>query len=481
MDNEFYLAQKHVLKQKKNIKSIYFYRICGTGMGGAAALLKQAGYLIAGCDSTYYPPMSTYLESLDVPLENLDEVTDERLREFDLIVVGNVVDGKSKDARRIEGLGVKFCSFPAAIGALVLQEKHVIGIAGTHGKTTTTYLCKQLFNSLGHDVGYFIGGVIPDQPSAYLGDSDYFFIESDEYDSAYFEKFSKFHQYNLKSMILTSLEFDHADIFTDVEAIKDEFRKVIPTLSRNFIVNADYPEALELVREKLASNVQKLVPYGQASNNGPQIIDAGEERTKFFARFGEKETLFTSNLAGRHNLSNLTAAMIFASAEGASPEQVQDHIMKMKLPKRRQEVRGEYKGMKIIDDYAHHPTAIQLTLESLEQLYPEKKQVVIYEPHSATARSGIFTKDYIHAFRRVEKLFLTKIHRKTTAIGKKTLVLDSIIQGLDKRGVDSQIVTSLDEIIAGIEEKADEDSILIVMSNGTCLGLWESDFVKSLG
>ena len=281
MDNEYYHNQQQVLKQKKNIKSIYFYRICGTGMGGAAALLKQAGYLIAGCDSTYYPPMSTYLESLDIPLENSEDVSDERLREFDLIVVGNVVDGKSKDARRIEGLGVKFCSFPAAIGALALQGKHVIGIAGTHGKTTTTYFCKQLFNSLGHDVGYFIGGVIPHQPSAYLGESDYFFIEADEYDSAYFEKSSKFHQYNLKSMILTSLEFDHADIFANLNEIKQEFRKVIPTLSRNFIVNADYPEALDLVREKLASHVQKLIPYGQASNNGPQIIDAGEERTKF--------------------------------------------------------------------------------------------------------------------------------------------------------------------------------------------------------
>lgn len=480
MDNENYLAQQHILKVKKNIKSIYFYRICGTGMGNAAALLKQAGYMIAGCDSKYYPPMSTYLESLDVPLENLDDVTDDRLREFDLIVVGNVVDGKSKDARRIEGLGVNFCSFPAALGALVLQEKHVIGIAGTHGKTTTTYFCKQLFNSLGHDVGYFIGGVTDDGPSAYLGDSDYFFIESDEYDCAYFEKFSKFHQYNLKSMILTSLEFDHADIFSNVEAIKDEFRKVIPTLSRNFIVNADYPHTLELVREKLANNVQKLVPYGQASNNGPQIIEAGEERTKFFARFGEKETLFTSNLAGRHNLSNLTAAMIFAAAEGASAEQVQDHIMGMKLPKRRQEVRGEYNGMKVIDDFAHHPTAIQLTLEGIEQVYPEKQIVVLYEAHSATARSGVFTEDYVHAFRRVSKLFLTKIHRKTTAIGQKTLVLDSIVQGLDNRGVDAEVVSSLDEIIQGIESVADENKILVVMSNGTCLGLWESDFIKNL-
>lgn len=480
MDNPNYLSQQHLLKVKKNIKSIYFYRICGTGMGNAAALLKQAGYMVAGCDSMYYPPMSTYLESLDIPMEILDDVSDDRLREFDLIVVGNVVDGKSKDARRIEGLGKNFCSFPAALGALVLQEKHVIGVAGTHGKTTTTYLCKQLFNALGHDVGYFIGGVTDGGPSAYLGDSDYFFIESDEYDSAYFEKFSKFHQYNIKSLILTSLEFDHADIFTDVEAIKDEFRKLIPTLTRNFIINADYPHALELVREKLSTGVQKLIPYGQASNNGPQIIDAGEERTKFFARFGEKETLFTSNLAGRHNLSNLTAAMIFASAEGASPEQVQNHIMGMKLPKRRQEVRGEYHGMKIIDDYAHHPTAIQLTLEGIEQLYPDKQIVVIYEAHSATARSGVFTDDYVHAFRRVAKLFLTKIHRKTTAIGQKTLVLDSIVQGLDKRGVEAEVVTSLDDIIAGIESIAGEDKVLVVMSNGTCLGLWESDFIKSL-
>lgn len=480
-ENESYHSKDQLSKIKKNIKFIYFYRICGTGMGNAAALLKQAGYSVAGCDSTFYPPMSTFLEDQGIACDKLEDVTDERLREFDLIVVGNVVDGKGKDARRIDGLGVKFCSFPAALGALVLNEKHVIGVAGTHGKTTTTYLCQQMFSKLGHDVGYFIGGVVDGgRPSAYLGSSDYFFIESDEYDCAYFEKFSKFHLYNVKSMIITSLEFDHADIYTDVEAIKDEFRKIIPNLTRTFIVNADYPELLNLVREKLAQNVQKMIPYGQASNNGPQIIEASEERTKFFVRVGEKEHLFSSNLAGRHNLSNLTAAMIFAASEGASQEQIQSLINDMKLPKRRQEVRGEINGMKVIDDFAHHPTAIQLTLEGLEQLYPDKKIIVIYEPHSATARSDIFTKDYIHAFRNVHKLYLTKIHRKTTAIGKKTLVLDSIVQGLSDRGTEANIMSSLEDLVEEIQIEASDEKLLVVMSNGTCMGLWESDFIKNL-
>ena len=206
-------------KIQKDIKRVFFYRVCGTGMGAAACLLKEKGYEVEGGDTNFYPPMSTYLESTGIPLHKLEKIDQEFLKSFDLIVVGNVVPNGSPDARLIEELGVNFSSFPTAIGALVLSDVNVIGIAGTHGKTTTTYFATQIFENLKADPGYLIGGVMVGRPSSKLGNGKYFFIESDEYDSAYFEKISKFRSYAIDNLILTSLEYDHADIFASVEAI----------------------------------------------------------------------------------------------------------------------------------------------------------------------------------------------------------------------------------------------------------------------
>ena len=222
-------------KLQKDIKRVFFYRVCGTGMGAAACLLKEKGFAVEGGDTNFYPPMSTYLESTGIPLHKLDNINQEFLKTFDLIVVGNVIPNGGPDAKLIEESGVKFASFPTSIGALVLSEVNVIGIAGTHGKTTTTYLATQMFENMNANPGYLIGGVMEGRPSSRLGSGKYFFIESDEYDSAYFEKISKFRSYSLDNMILTSLEYDHADIFGSVEEIKDQFRAAIPHIENKFI------------------------------------------------------------------------------------------------------------------------------------------------------------------------------------------------------------------------------------------------------
>ena len=182
MKHSNYLDKEQLLLKKQSIKKIFFYRICGTGMGAAAILLKEAGYIVEGGDTQFKPPMSDYLKSTQIPLIDLLDVDSEYLRGFDLIVVGNVVSKKSPDAQLIESLGVNFCSFPASLGAFILKERKVVGISGTHGKTTTTYLMSQVFKNLGFNPGYFIGGVLNEGPCANLGNSDYFFIESDEYD-----------------------------------------------------------------------------------------------------------------------------------------------------------------------------------------------------------------------------------------------------------------------------------------------------------
>ena len=198
---------QQLIKNKQNIKKIFMYRICGTGMGAAATLLKEKGFEVEGGDVSFAPPMSDYLNEMNIPLINLEKVDQNYLSMFDLIIVGNAVPKMSEHAKKIEECGVPFASFPSSIGALVLNKENVVGIAGTHGKTTTTYLATQVFENLGVNCGYFIGGVIPGLPSARLGDGRYFFIESDEYDSSYFEKISKFRMYSIDHLILTSLEY----------------------------------------------------------------------------------------------------------------------------------------------------------------------------------------------------------------------------------------------------------------------------------
>ena len=475
---------------KKNqpfIKRVFFYRVCGTGMGAAACLLKERGFVVEGADANFYPPMSTYLASTGIPLYKLDGITQEFLKSFDLIVVGTVIPKDGPDAKMIEELGVKFCSFPTAIGALVLSDVNVIGIAGTHGKTTTTYLATQVFENLNANPGYLIGGVMEGRPSSRLGSGKYFFIESDEYDSAYFEKISKFRSYSLDNLILTSLEFDHADIFKNVEDIKNQFRAVIPNIEKKFIISQDYPAALELYSEfteeqgsQNCHNIDNWQLYGEKSDIGPHILRSDANGTTFQLYYRRQALDFTTNLIGRHNILNLAAVVIYALGEGFSYDQLAKAIVKLEMVKRRQEVRGTYKGSLVIDDFAHHPRAVELTLDGIITSYPGKSIHVIMEPNSATARSAIFQKEFEASLKRATSVIFTKPTRPTSVKGVGDLDIYKIIEEVRLSGREGCVVGDLNELMCEINKIANEKNVILILSNGTCLGLWESEFVKEL-
>lgn len=471
-------------KIQKDIKKIFFYRVCGTGMGAAACLLKEKGYDVEGGDANFYPPMSTYLESTGIPLFKLDQITQDFLKKFDLIVVGNVIPKGGPDALMIEELGVKFCSFPTAIGALVLSDVNVIGIAGTHGKTTTTFLATQVFEKLGTNPGYLIGGVMEERPSSKLGSGNYFFIESDEYDSAYFEKISKFRSYSLDNLILTSLEFDHADIFNSVEDIKAQFRAAIPHITKKFIMSQDYIASVELYNEFFnadhSDNRSRWIMYGEKSETGPKIVRASEKGTVFKLFFNKEEFTFETNLIGRHNILNLSAVILYALTEGFKREQIAPAINDLKMVKRRQEVRGVYKGALIIDDFAHHPRAVELTLDGIITKYPGKNVHVVMEPNSATARSAIFQKEFAESLDRAASVIFTKPIRPTSVKNVGDLDIYKIIEDVKVSGRPGSVVGNLQELMIEIEKIAKPENVILVLSNGTCLGLWESDFVKNL-
>lgn len=479
MDLTYLISQDDLIARRSQIKKVFFYRICGAGMGPAAVLIKQAGFQVEGADSAFYPPMSTFLETTGIPLFKLDQVTPEFLKQYDLIVVGNSVSGKAEAARMIEKVGIPFTSFPSALGSLVLKDKNVVGIAGTHGKTTTTYFMTQLLEKLNQNPGNLIGGIIEGRNPSELGDK-YFAIESDEYDSAYFHKISKFRLYEMKHLILTSLEFDHADIFASVEKIEDEFRDVIPKM-KTLIFNQEYPSAMKLYKEYFGKNAdQKWFLYGDKSEIGPFEVETFETGSTFSLKWKGESIPFKSSVIGQHNVLNLTSCLIFLLNEGFKVPELQNATAKIGMVKRRQEVRGKYKGMIVIDDFAHHPRAITVTLQAIRAQFKNKKIITVFEPISATARSSIFQNEFRDSLASSEKVIIAKAEIATTALSGKDLDSDQLAKEITQKGSQAVCVNKLDDLRKTIDAFSEPDAVLLILSNRTCLGLWESSFVQEL-
>lgn len=463
---------------KDKIKKIFFYRVCGTGMGACACLAKEAGFVVAGADMTFSPPMSTYLESQDIKLYKLNDLTKEQLSEYDLIVVGNSVPRMSEYARFVEECGVPFTSFPSFLGEFILGDREVIGIAGTHGKTTTTYFLTQMLEELGEEPGYLIGGIMNDRAPAKLGKSKYFVIESDEYDSAYFQKISKFRLYNLTHMVLTSLEFDHADIFDSIDDIKDEFTETLTSFRGRVIANDAYPAIWDLKKEfDLAA---KWSMYGSTSPVGPQNIQETPDSTSFTLTLNSIPTDFQTNINGEHNILNITSCILMLQEFGFQIKDIQKATSNLSLVKRRQEIRGHYKKAVVIDDFAHHPKAITLTTQAIKAKFPRKRIVTVFEPISATARSQIFQQEFEDSLVHSDVVILAQNNLTTTVHDKKNLDCKLITNNLIAKSKEAYCVEKLSELENLIDKICDNECVLLVLSNRTCLGLWESDFVKKL-
>ncbi|MFW5887508.1 MAG: Mur ligase family protein [Bacteriovoracia bacterium] len=488
MDLSNYISDEELIVKRKQFKKIFFYRICGSGMGATACLLRELGYHVEGVDFSYAPPMSTYLEQEKIPCHSMDLLKPDFLKQFDLVVVGNSVAKNSEHAQSIiEKSGVPFTSFPSVLGAFALKDCNVIGIAGTHGKTTTTYLMMQLLENLKQNPGYLIGGILDNRPPAGKGGKNdkhekaYFVIESDEYDSAYFQKFSKFRLYQLNNIILTSLEFDHADIFRNVKEIENQFAAVLPEINGHIIVNDDYP-SIKKLHARFKNNTQ-WVYYGLNSPIGPFEINTDACGSNFKLKLGSQIVVFETSLKGVHNILNLSGCLIFAYQEGFEIENLQNAARELELVKRRQEVRGTYKGAIVIDDFAHHPKAVRHTLETIRLSYPDKKIHVVMDPISATARSSVFQEEFKESLKGANSFALAKPNIATTALAYGDLNGEKLVKDVEKTyGIKTMLATEQKQLLGYLDEMCDEKSVLLIMSNRTCLGLWEADseFVKEL-
>ncbi|MBX7149451.1 UDP-N-acetylmuramate--L-alanine ligase [bacterium] len=469
----------------KTIQHIHLIAICGTGMGSLAMLLKEKGFTVTGSDQNVYPPMSTTLENAGIKIftgfkaENLNPKPD-------LVIVGNAISKTNPEAMEMEKLGLKFMSFPQAMGEFFIKDKKSIVISGTHGKTTTTALMAHLLKELKADPGYLIGGVLHDgQKNVHDGKGDYFVIEGDEYDTAYFDKGPKFLHYRPYYTLITSLEFDHADIYRDLDHLTESFVKLIDKTNPNgfLLLNTHYPKLIELRGRGRASPLPEMSTYGI---NGKGDWDArdiefhpvlpGDAKaiptTSFKIFYKEKlETTLTIPMVGSHNVQNALACFVLLKKLGYQNDAIQKVFSTFKGVKRRQEVREKIGDILVMDDFAHHPTAVLETIAAVKKAYPQHKLWAIFEPRSNSSKRNVFQEGYGKAFDEADQSIIANVFMPEKVPDGKILDVPQIVAEVCARGKNAINLPDVDAIIAHVVSHITSPAVLLIMSNGAFGGI----------
>lgn len=431
---------------------IHILGICGTFMGGVALLARSAGHKVTGCDANVYPPMSSQLEEQGIELtEGFDPAQLELAP--DVFVVGNAISRGNPLLEAILDRGLPYVSGPQWLAEHVLAGRWVLGVAGTHGKTTTSSLLAWMLEDAGLNPGFLIGGVAQNfGVSARLTDSPFFVIEADEYDTAFCDKRSKFVHYRPRTLVLNNLEFDHADIFADLAAIETQFHHLVRTM----------PRTGRIVANAASSALERVIERGCWSElewfNRREMwsVDVGREDVEaVFSLAGELLGRVDLRLAGSHNRENALAAVAAARHVGVPPSQAIGSLARFKGIKRRLEVRGVQRGVTVYDDFAHHPTAIALTVEGLRRRHPAGRILAVLEPRSNTMKLGVMKAQLPGSLAQADKVFCY-----TQGLGWDAA------QALAPLGGSAACHDDLDRLVADVVAQAVEGDHVLVMSNG---------------
>jgi UDP-N-acetylmuramate: L-alanyl-gamma-D-glutamyl-meso-diaminopimelate ligase len=451
------------------IHDVYLIGICGTGMGSLAQLFDEAGYDVRGSDEAAYPPMSTQLDARGISVlegydaSHLDPAPD-------LTVVGNACTPTHPEAAYAREHGLVQQSFPEAFGhAFLTGDRRSIVVAGTHGKTTTTSLLTHTLRAAEADPGYLIGGVLQNTgQSAHLGTDQPFVIEGDEYDSAYFDARSKFMHYRPDKAIVTSLEFDHADVFENETAYREAFEAFVGTLGARdglLVLCGDDPAVTRLG----AHTDGRVRTYGLDPSNDVTVADheTDSEGQRFTITMGGLERgTYTLPMHGRHNLQNALAVALIAFSEGCNSTQVARGFETFDGVARRQEVRGVVNDITVIDDFAHHPTAVRVTLNGLRAAYPERRLVVAFEPRSNTSRRARFTTAYAKAFDAADQVVLSTPPFRHNDRADDRLDVNAVAATIRERGVHATVADDPDDTLRRLQHIATPGDVVVTMSNG---------------
>lgn len=451
-----------------NIRSIHLIGICGTGMGTLAAMLHEAGYQVRGSDENVYPPMSAFLASRGISI--LEGYRPEHLEPLpDLVVVGNVIRRDNPEAAAALERTLPYCSMPQALHRFFLDTCRSVVAAGTHGKTTTAALLVWLLATAGMDPGCLVGGLMVNLGQSYrLGRGPYFVVEGDEYDTAFFDKEPKFLHYRPHICVLTSVEFDHADIFQNLEAVEAAFTKLVKSIPADglLVVNADDPGAYRLAKEAHC----RLITYGSQLEADYRLVEQhyNEAHTKF-RLVGPRslEASFTSQLPGGHNLSNTMAMVALAHELHLGLETMQEALNSFRGVRRRQEVRGEIGGVTVIDDFAHHPTAVQSTIEALRPFYGDRRLWAIFEPRTNSSKRRVFQERYASAFDGADLVIVKEPPGLESIPPEERISAQKLVTDIAGRGVEAHYFPDVDRILSFILPNVRHGDVLLVMSTGS--------------
>ena len=449
-------------------RRFHFIGICGTAMATLAALLKARGHDVQGSDHAVYPPMSDFLarESIRV----LDGYRAEHITpEIDVVVVGNAISRGNAELEEVLDRKIRFISLPEAIRDHFLWQSRSIVIAGTHGKTTTTALTGWLLTAAGQDPSVLIGGIALNFDGSYrLGSGRDFVIEGEEYDCAFFDKTAKFLKYLPDIAVVGNLEYDHADIYPDMESLRTAFRRLIALVPRRgrVLIGADSPEAARLV-SGARSGVETFGTDPGADWRATEIVPA-DGRIQFDVwHGGQPFGQFVSPLHGIHNVRNALAAIAAAHTTGVPAEALARGLASFQSVRRRLELRGEASGVSVFDDFAHHPTAILETLRAVRWSYPYRRVLAIFDPRSATSCRRVFQNDFVLAFDEsaADEIVLAAVFRSTLPADER-LDVEEVVSDLRRRGRKARLLPTTDEIVETVAREARDGDLVIVMSNG---------------
>jgi len=450
------------MRVKEAPKNFHFLGICGTAMASVAAALQERGFKVSGSDENVYPPMSTFLQKKGITLKQGYRAENVPV-DADVVVIGNVMKRGNPEVEAVLNRKLFYLSLPEVLKNYFLRGRHNLVVTGTHGKTTTTALLAWIMEKAGRKPGYLIGGIPKNfGEGARLNDSKYFVIEGDEYDTAFFDKRSKFVHYLPELVIVNNIEFDHADIFKDLDEIKLSFRRLLNIVPQNgmVILNGDDSNCVEVARNCLA----QMIEVGFSKNCAQRIREVAYSPES--SRFRLGEDVFEIPLIGEFNVRNAAMAATAARFYDVQKTKIDSAFKSFSGIARRLELRGEARGVKVIDDFGHHPTAIAQTLQALRNRYRRHRLWAVFEPRSNTTRRAVFQQQLPDAFQFADGLFISQVARLEQIPEDERLKPERVVAAIAKTGRPAFYERNADAIVDRIVPMLRPKDVVVVFSNG---------------
>src|SRR3954467_4801305 len=453
---------------------VHLIGICGTAMASLAGMLKQRGLKVTGSDNAVYPPMSDFLASLNIPV--MQPYSEANLRPRpDLVVVGNAISRGNPELEHVLDERITFRSLPQVVQEQFLRTRESLVVAGTHGKTTTTSMLAWIFQTANKNPSFLIGGIAENFGSSFgVKQGRHFIIEGDEYDTPFLDKGPKFLHYLAQSAILTSVEFDHADIYADLDAVKTAFKRLVNLVPRKGVIIAHANDAN--VDECIANAFCAVERYGFKKDSHWHVAGVkyeSQRSTWRVQREGKPWAEFEFALAGEYNVLNATAAAALASHYDIANTKIAEALKSFKSVKRRLEVKAEVAGITIIDDFAHHPTAIAGTLKAVRTRWPKARVWAIFEPRSNTLRRKVFEQDLVKSLALADAVAIASVFKPEAIPEGQRLETSVLIAGLKAAGRPASEFPDADAIVEKVAPQLRDGEVVVILSNGGFGGIYE--------